>query len=193
MIRYFGVLLLAATAWPQESVTIHVDASQTGRRFYPVWAYFGYDEPNYTYAENGRKLLKELSELSREPVKVRTHNLLTTGDGVAALKWGSTNAYTEDASGKPVYNWTIVDKILDTYLSTGIKPFVEIGFMPKATLTFSLPTPKAIKRNGNSAGFILSISWPVNVVYRSRLAESASNRMALLSCKRKSFYGKTVC
>ena len=41
---------------------------------------------------------------------------MTTGDGTPALKWGSTNAYTEDASGKPVYNWTIVDRILQTYL-----------------------------------------------------------------------------
>jgi xylan 1,4-beta-xylosidase len=139
VIRYFGVLLLSAAAWSQEPITIHVDAAQPGGRFHPAWAYFGYDEPNYTYAQNGRKLLKELSELSREPVQVRTHNLLTTGDGVAALKWGSTNAYTEDASGKPVYNWTIVDKILDTYLSAGIKPFIEIGFMPKALSTHPDP------------------------------------------------------
>ena len=33
-------------------------------------------------------------ELSPEPVRVRTHNLLTSGDGTPALKWGSTNAYT---------------------------------------------------------------------------------------------------
>jgi xylan 1,4-beta-xylosidase len=123
---------LSPILFSQEPVTIHVDASQTADRFRPVWNYFGYDEPNYTYAENGRRLLKELAELSREPVQARTHNLLTTGDGVAALKWGSTNAYTEDASGRPIYNWTIVDRILSTYLSLGIKPFVEIGFMPKA-------------------------------------------------------------
>ena len=50
------------------------------------------------------------------PVYIRAHNLLTTGDGTPALKWGSTNAYTEDAAGKPVYDWTIVDRIFDTYL-----------------------------------------------------------------------------
>jgi xylan 1,4-beta-xylosidase len=48
------------------------------------------------------------------------------------LKWGSTNACTEDASGKPVYDWTIVDGIFDTYLARGVRPYVEIGFMPKA-------------------------------------------------------------
>jgi len=44
---------------------------------------------------------------------------------------GSTNAYTEDASGRPVYDWTIVDRIFDRNPSRR-KPFVEIGFMPEA-------------------------------------------------------------
>jgi xylan 1,4-beta-xylosidase len=48
------------------------------------------------------------------------------------LKWGSTNAYTEDTQGKPVYDWTIADRIFDTYLQAGAKPFAEIGFMPRA-------------------------------------------------------------
>ena len=81
-----------------------------------MWAFFGYDEPNYTYTANGKKLLSELSALSPVPVFVRTHNLLTTGDGSAGMKWGSTNAYTEDAGGRPIYDWKIVDRILDTYV-----------------------------------------------------------------------------
>ena len=80
----------------------------------PVWSFFGYDEPNYTHMKDGRKLLSELAALSPVPVYVRTHNLLTSGDGTAALKWGSTNAYTEDASGRPRYDWTIIDRIFDT-------------------------------------------------------------------------------
>ena len=82
----------------------------------PMWAFFGHDEPNYTYMKDGRKLLSELAALSPVPVYVRAHNLLTTGDGTPALKWGSTNAYTEDAAGKPAYDWTIVDRIFDTYM-----------------------------------------------------------------------------
>ncbi|MBE0676145.1 MAG: beta-xylosidase, partial [Bacteroidales bacterium] len=100
--------------------------------FNTAWAWFGYDEPNYTYMKDGSKLLTQLAEMSPSPVYIRTHNLLTTGDGVAALKWGSTNAYTEDADGNPVYDWTIVDKIFDTWMERGIKPIVEIGFMPEA-------------------------------------------------------------
>jgi xylan 1,4-beta-xylosidase len=63
---------------------------------------------------------------------VRVHSLLVTGDGEPALKWGSTNAYTEDGSGKPVYDWTITDRIFDTYMERKMKPLVQIGFMPEA-------------------------------------------------------------
>ena len=98
----------------------------------PIWNYFGYDEPNYTYSSNGKKLLGELAALSPKPAYVRVHNLLTTGDGSASLKWGSTNIYTEDVAGKPVYSWTILDRIFDTFRAAGIKSLVEIGFMPEA-------------------------------------------------------------
>jgi xylan 1,4-beta-xylosidase len=105
----------------------------------PMWAWFGYDEPNYTYMKDGRELLSELAGLSPVPVYVRAHNLLTSGDGTPALKWGSTNAYTEDASGRPRYDWTIVDRILDTYLERKMKPFVQIGFMPEALSSKPVP------------------------------------------------------
>src|SRR5580658_9432251 len=94
---------------PPDTVTIRVHADQSAGAIRPIWNYFGYDEPNYTYAPNGKKLLGELAALSAAPVYVRVHNLLTTGDGSASLKWGSTNAYTEDKDGKPVCNWTILD------------------------------------------------------------------------------------
>ena len=35
----------------------------------------------------------------------------------SGFKWGSTNAYTEDSNGKPIYNWNIVDSIFDTYIN----------------------------------------------------------------------------
>lgn len=116
----------------QKTVEINVSAQTRLGAWKPVWRYFGYDEPNYTYMKYGRQLLSELSALSAQPVYVRTHNLLTSGNGEPALKWGSTNAYAEDASGRPVYDWTIVDRIFDTYREAGIIPFVEIGFMPQA-------------------------------------------------------------
>ena len=115
-----------------ENVVINVDADKRIGPMKPIWAWFGYDEPNYTYMKDGQKLLTELQKLSPVPVFVRTHNLLTSGDGTPGLKWGSTNAYTEDANGKPIYDWTIVDRIVDTYLKRGMKPMMQIGFMPEA-------------------------------------------------------------
>lgn len=115
-----------------DAVTIRVHADRTTGQYKPIWNWVGYDEPNYTYTPDGKTLLGELAALSPEPVRVRTHNLLTTGDGTAALKWGSTNAYTEDANGNPVYDWTIIDKIFDTYVEAGNIPFVQVGFTPEA-------------------------------------------------------------
>ena len=117
---------------PPPPVSIQVDLSKSKGKMEPIWAWFGYDEPNYTYMKDGKKLLSELAELSPVPVYVRAHSLLVTGDGKPALKWGSTNAYTEDAKGKPVYDWTIVDKIFDTYVERKMKPMAQMGFMPEA-------------------------------------------------------------
>jgi xylan 1,4-beta-xylosidase len=128
------VALLGGTPSPgqMDRVSIRIDTSKSKGEMKPVWSFFGYDEPNYTYMKDGKKLLSELAELSPVPVYVRTHNLLTSGDGTAALKWGSTNAYTEDSAGRPGYDWTIVDRIFDTLVERKMKPLVEIGFMPEA-------------------------------------------------------------
>ena len=127
----FSTTLASAQA-SSELVSIRVATDKPQGTMPPAWSYFGYDEPNYTYAANGQKLLRELSALSPHPVYVRVHNLFTSGDGSASLKWGSTNVYTEDASGNPIYSWEIVDRIFDTFRKAGIKPLVELGFMPQA-------------------------------------------------------------
>jgi xylan 1,4-beta-xylosidase len=83
------ILISGVSAWPQEtprSVQIDVHANQSDGALAPIWTYFGYDESNYSYATNGRKLLSELSALSPAPVYVRVHNLLTSGDGSSSLK-----------------------------------------------------------------------------------------------------------
>jgi xylan 1,4-beta-xylosidase len=122
-----------------DRVEIRVDTGAVIGPMTPIWAWFGNDEPNYAYMTDGKKLLSELAALSPVPVFFRTHNLLTSGDGTAALKWGSTNAYTEDANGNPIYDWTIVDRIFDAYRERKIKPFVQIGFMPEAMSTRPVP------------------------------------------------------
>lgn len=118
-------------------VLIQVDASQAKGELRPIWRFFGADEPNYATMKNGKKLISELGQLGvtgtqSKQVYFRAHNLLTSGDGTAAFKWGSTGAYDEDLSGNPIYNWKILDEIFDTYHQWHVKPYVEIGFMPKA-------------------------------------------------------------
>jgi xylan 1,4-beta-xylosidase len=122
----------AVATLAQEQISIRIDTSQRIGSFKPIYSYFGYDEPNYTYTVNGTKLVNELGALSSAPVYIRTHFLLATGDGSAGLKWGSTNAYTEEPTGRPIYDWKLIDRIFETYLHAGAKPFVEIGFMPQA-------------------------------------------------------------
>src|SRR5438105_7703584 len=117
----FGIPSLCLAQEPQ-NVSIRVHFDEADGPMTPVWNYFGYDEPNYTYTQNGRQLLGELAASSRVPVYIRVHNLLTTGDGSASLKWGSTNVYTEDGAGRPVYSWTILDRIFDTFHAAGFKP-----------------------------------------------------------------------
>ena len=69
---------------------------------------------------------------AHEPIRIRVHHLLTSGDGTLALKWSSTNVYTEDAAGNPRYDWTRLDAIMDELTRPGIEPFVQASFMPQA-------------------------------------------------------------
>src|SRR6266496_3771951 len=87
-------------------VTIRVDASRALGPLRPIWRFFGGDEPNYATMKDGQKLLAEFGKLRPKDVYCRTHNLLNSGDGTPALKWGSTDAYRESAQDDPLYNWT---------------------------------------------------------------------------------------
>ncbi len=146
------VLLLPLLCGAQTPIAIRVDSSASLGAFRPIWPFFGADEPNYTYAPNGAKLIGELGAL-RAPVFFRVHNLLTTGDGTPALKWGSTNAYRVDSAGNPIYDWTIVDRIFDTFLQNHAKPFVEIGFMPEALSTHPEPYQHSWPKTKIAAGW----------------------------------------
>jgi xylan 1,4-beta-xylosidase len=151
----FSLFLCRAGLAADFKVSITVDAARPGEALRPAWRFFGYDEPNYTYMKDGKALLSKLAALSSHTVFIRTHNLLTTGDGTPALKWGSTNAYTEDDQSRPRYDWTIVDRIFDTYLERGLKPYVQIGFMPQALSV----SPQPYQHHWSPSGGKLSTGW----------------------------------
>lgn len=154
MIRIVYIFLLFITcdsSFSQNAVLIRVDASKPVGDLKPFWSFFGYDEPNYTTRKYGQKLLTELTRLSPATVYIRTHNLLTSkgNSQVPDLKWGFTDAYKEDTNGNPIYNWTIVDSIVDTYIQRGIKPLMEIGFMPKDLSSKPEPYEHTWSQGGN--------------------------------------------
>jgi xylan 1,4-beta-xylosidase len=128
-------LALAGEAPPlsaAQPVTITVDAARITSNLAPMWRFFGADEPNYATMKDGRKLLTALGKLRSGEVYFRTHNLLNTGDGTPAFKWGSTDIYNETENRQPVYDWRVVDRIIDTYLARGVRPYLQLGFMPEA-------------------------------------------------------------
>jgi len=140
---------------PAVEMSVHADRPTTELR--PIWNYFGYDEALTTLTPEGKHLLGELNQLSEtEPIRIRVHHLHTSGDGTLALKWSSTNIYTEDAAGNPVYNWKIVDAIMDELTRPGIEPFVEVSFMPQALSAQPEPYTPTLTKRGLPSNDILS-------------------------------------
>lgn len=151
----FASLALALQADPAVTMTVRADRPTTELR--PIWNYFGYDEALTTLTPEGKHLLRELNELSdTEPIRIRVHHLHTSGDGTLALKWSSTNVYTEDASGKPVYDWTRIDAIMDELTRPGIEPFVQASFMPQALSAQPEPYTPSLTKRGLPGNDILS-------------------------------------
>jgi len=140
---FFLAVLATAVPWLRGAdafpVTVLVKADKPLGVLRPIWRFFGGDEPNYATMKDGQKLLSDFGSLRPKDVFFRTHNLLTSGDGTPALKWGSTDAYHEDNDGRPIYNWTILDRIFDGYLERGVRPYAQIGFMPQALSTHPEP------------------------------------------------------
>ena len=134
-----GLACACGGAHAPATVNVTVDATAAGAPLERVWPFHGYDEINYTTTPEGTALLGAIAAAHTAPVHVRSHFLFNTGDGTPAMKWGSTNVYTEDAGGNPIYDWTLTDGILDTLTAAGVLPFVELGFMPEALSTHPAP------------------------------------------------------
>ncbi len=133
---------------PPSQVAIQVDLAKSLVPYKPIGSWFGYDEINFTNGKYGSQLLPELHDLSAAPVYIRAHHLLTSGDGQPKLKWSSTNVFSLDTSGKPVYDFKVIDQIFDEYKAAGVRPMVELGFMPKdlatGTMAYEMPYPKTV-------------------------------------------------
>ena len=80
---------------------------------------FGSGHAVLALRDNYRKDLKEVHDQIGMRY-VRFHGILDDEVGV----------YDEDEKGNPVFNFSYVDQIYDGLLAEGVRPFVEISFMP---------------------------------------------------------------
>ncbi len=115
---FVGALSLAAQTPVQ---TVNIDATATARPFPHFWEeMFGSGRAILTLRDSWRRDAHEVKQITGFQY-VRFHAILDDEVGV----------YDEDKDGKPIYNFSYVDQIYDELLAAGIKPFVEISFMPK--------------------------------------------------------------
>ncbi len=112
-----------ASASPQQTTqeTYTVDAAAKGEPFPHFWEQmFGSGRAVLSMRESYRDDLREV-KAATDFKYVRFHGIFLDELGV----------YDEDASGNPVYNFAYVDQIYDSLLKAGVRPFVELSFMPK--------------------------------------------------------------
>jgi xylan 1,4-beta-xylosidase len=113
------VLLIGNPICAQE--VIDIDAQQSGTPFPHYWEkMFGSGRAILSLRESYRADLRAVKQIT-DFQYVRFHAIFHDEVGV----------YNEDERGNPVYNFSYVDQIYDGLLANGVRPFVEISFMPK--------------------------------------------------------------
>ncbi len=106
---------------PAGGVTIEVDVSAPAQPFPHYWEkIFGSERAIVTLRESYRQDLHEVKRVTAFEY-VRFHAILHDEMGV----------YDEDAQGNPIYNFSYVDQVYDGLLANGVRPFIELSFMPR--------------------------------------------------------------
>ena len=115
-----GTLLLVPSLYGQEQ-RITIDANASTTPFPHFWEQmFGSGRAILSLRESYRNDLRAVKQVA-DFRYVRFHAILHDEVGV----------YNEDEHGNPVYNFAYVDEIYDGLLKNGVRPLVEISFMPK--------------------------------------------------------------
>jgi len=110
-------------------VAIVVDANAPSHPFPHFWEQmFGSGRAILSLRDNYRQDLRDVKRVT-DFEYVRFHAILHDEVGV----------YDEDARGRPLYNFSYVDQIYDGLLANGVKPFVEVSFMPQKLAARNLP------------------------------------------------------
>ncbi|MFY9562215.1 MAG: glycosyl hydrolase family 39 [Terriglobales bacterium] len=101
--------------------TVVIDTSAPAHPFPHFWEHmFGSERAVVSMRESYRQDLREVKKVAAVEY-IRFHALFHDEMGV----------YDEDPQGKPVYNFSYVDQVYDGLLDSGVRPFVELSFMPK--------------------------------------------------------------
>ncbi|WP_426661083.1 GH39 family glycosyl hydrolase [Rhodanobacter aciditrophus] len=116
-------------------VQIRVDAKAPGTPFPHFWErMFGSGRAVLSLRDDYRKDLVEVKQATGFGY-VRFHGIFDDDVGLFHLGRNGQPFYNAaDKSGKdgrPVYNFSYVDQIYDGLLARGVRPFVELGFMPQ--------------------------------------------------------------
>jgi xylan 1,4-beta-xylosidase len=108
---------------------IAVQAQAPGRPFPHYWEQvFGSGRAILSLRDSYRRDLRAMKSAT-DIHYVRFHAIFDDEVGV----------YSEDAQGQPIYNWSYVDQIYDGLLDNGVRPFVEMSFMPRALASSQTP------------------------------------------------------
>jgi xylan 1,4-beta-xylosidase len=116
-----AILLLLSVALAQNATeTIMIDALAPSHPFPHFWeTMFGSGRAILSLRDSYRRDLRDTRRATGLQY-VRFHGILQDEVGL----------YHEDAQGKPFYNFSYVDQIYDGLLEQGVRPFVELSFMP---------------------------------------------------------------
>jgi xylan 1,4-beta-xylosidase len=118
--RLLTFVLLLPVCWAQDQ-RMEIDARAQGTPFPHFWEQmFGSGRAILALRESYRSDLRAVKEVT-DFRYVRFHAIFHDEVGV----------YNEDEHGEPVYNFAYVDEIYDGLLKNGVRPAVEVGFMPK--------------------------------------------------------------
>ena len=132
----FTAILIATVAQvsSQEALgtgEITIDTRAASRPFPHYWEQmFGSGRAILSLRDSYRRDLRAMKSAT-DIRYVRFHAIFDDEVGV----------YSEDAQGLPVYNWSYVDQIYDGLLANGVRPFVELSFMPRALAASLKPHP----------------------------------------------------
>src|SRR5712691_11809904 len=114
-------VLAQQVAQSAASETIIIDAAALGHPLSHFWEQiFGSERGIVTLRDSYRRDLREVKGVT-DFQYVRFH----------AIFHDEVGLYDEDKQGAPVYNFSYVDQIYDGLLQNGVRPFVELSFMPK--------------------------------------------------------------